>query len=152
MLRVLGRGALVGVASFLVAGLVGLLLGDAPAGFDAAHDVLVPAVAMVAAAVAAWLLKLRQPVLVPVLALVVNIAVNLALSWIVTSAMTDDEGVLHPDRQPFDLTGSPLGALLSLPSPLLHCLYLVALAMVGAVIADRVAKANAEIDASSRRR
>ncbi|GAA1368293.1 hypothetical protein [Catellatospora chokoriensis] len=152
MLRVLGRGALVGIASFAVAGVVSLLLGDAPAGFDAAHDVLVPVVAMVTAAVAAWLLKLRQPVLVPVLGLAVNIAVNLVLSWIVTSAMTDDEGVLHLDRQPFDLSGSPLGELLSLPGPLLGCAYLVLLAMVGAAIAEKVAKANAEIDASARRR
>ncbi|MEU8000997.1 hypothetical protein AB0B66_07535 [Catellatospora sp. NPDC049111] len=151
MLRVLGRGALVGLAAFLAAGLVSILLGDDVAGFDAAHDLVVPVVALVAAGVAAWLLKLRQPVLVPVLGLVVNIAMNLALRWYVTSAMTDDEGVLHLDRQPFDTGGSVLSAL-SLPSPLLHGVYLVVLGVIGAVIADKVAQANAEIDASARRR
>lgn len=126
MVRVMGKGALVGLVAFAAAGGADLLLPGSMSDF--ARTLSLFLAAFLAAAIAAPSLRLRQWFLIPVLGTVFNAAINLLIGW---------------------LAGRSGGLVLlpSLPTPLLHGAYLVVLGAAAAAVAERVARANAEIDA-----
>ncbi|NUO59569.1 MAG: hypothetical protein HOV71_27060 [Hamadaea sp.] len=129
MVRVMGKGAFAGLIAFAGAGGAALVLPADTSDF--ARSLALYLAAFVSAAVAAPLLGLRQWFLVPVLATVFNIVVNLLLGWLSRSS-------------------GGLALILSLPTPVLHCAYLMVLGAAAAIAAERVARANAEIDAGVR--